>query len=63
MCEAKVYLETEGGRELVMDDVVTIRPTAQGLRLIDLFGEEKSVAAGIKELKLLDHVVLLEPLE
>lgn len=63
MCEAKVYLEAEGERELVMDDVVTIKPVPQGLSLVDLFGEEKSINASIKEIKLLEHVVLLEPIE
>jgi len=62
MCEAKVFVETDGARELVMDDVVTIKPVANGLSLIDLFGEEKSINASIKEIKLLEHVVLLEPL-
>ena len=63
MCEAKVFLETSGERQLVMEDVVTIRPVDAGLELVDLFGEQKSVSASIKEIKLLEHVVLLEPSE
>lgn len=63
MCEAKVYMETGGERKLLMGDVVTIKPAVRGLSLVDLFGEEKSVEASIKEIKLLEHVVLLEPLE
>lgn len=63
MCEAKVYMETSGERKLLMGDVVTIKPAPRGLSLVDLFGEEKSVEASIKEIKLLEHVVLLEPLE
>lgn len=63
MCEAKVYMETGGERQLLMGDVVTIKPAVRGLSLVDLFGEEKSVEASIKEIKLLEHVVLLEPLE
>jgi len=63
MCEAKVYLESKGVRELVMEDVVTITPAARNLQLVDLFGEQKSLSASIKEIKLLEHVVVLEPLE
>ena len=63
MCEAKVFLETSGERQLVMEDVVTIRPVDARLELVDLFGEQKSVSASIKEVKLLEHVVLLEPLD
>ena len=62
MCEAKVYLETDSGRELVMDDVVSVKPEASSLALVDLFGDRKSVPATIKEIKLLDHEILLEPL-
>lgn len=62
MCEARVYLDNKDARELLMDDVVTIKPTQDGLSLMDILGREKSVAAKIKEVKLLDHTVLLEPL-
>lgn len=62
MCEAKVFLETKGGRELLMEDVVSIKPIDEGLSLVDIMGREKPVAASIKEIKLLEHAVLLEPL-
>ena len=62
MCEAKVFLEQENSRELLMDDVVSIKPTKDGLSLMDILGREKSVAAKIKEVQLLEHAVLLEPL-
>lgn len=62
MCEAKVFLETAGKRELLMEDVVTIKPTPTGLSLQDILGREKPVEAAIKEVKLLEHTVLLEPL-
>lgn len=61
MCEAKVFFEQGGKKELVMKDVVSIKPVAEGLELIDLFGEKKTVKASFIELKLLDHVVLLKP--
>ena len=61
MCEAKVFLETNNGeRRLLMEDVVSITPVAERLELVDLFGEQKSVNASIKEIKLLEHEVLLQ---
>lgn len=60
MCEAKVYIEESGSRKLIMEDVVTIKPTDSGLSLVDILGREKPISASIKEIKLLDHVVLLE---
>lgn len=62
MCEAKVFLERGDSRELLMEDVVIIKPIESGLSLIDIMGREKSVAAAIKEVQLLQHAVLLEPL-
>jgi predicted RNA-binding protein len=42
-----------------MENVVTIRPENDRLLLIDLFGNQKYIAARIKELKLLEHEVVL----
>jgi predicted RNA-binding protein len=61
MCESKVYLATEETEELVMEDVTSIRPEGEGYRLASLFGEEKVVEGRIKEIDLLKHRVVLEP--
>lgn len=60
MCEARVYLEKEGEKEEIMENVVSIKPEGDGLLLIDLFGERKFVSATLKEVKLLEHQVVLE---
>ena len=60
MCEAIVYLNKDGLQEILMENVVTVRPEADRLILVDLFGERKEVHASIKEVKLLDHQVILE---
>lgn len=57
-----MFLERGDSRELLMEDVVIIKPIESGLSLIDIMGREKSVAAAIKEVQLLQHAVLLEPL-
>lgn len=59
MCEAKVFIEKGGQLEDLMDNVVTIRPEGDKLLLVDLFGEQKFVDAAVKEIKLLDHQVIL----
>ena len=59
MCEARVFIEREGRVEPLMENVVTIRPENDRLLLIDLFGNQKYIAARIKELKLLEHEVVL----
>ncbi len=60
MCEARVYLEKKGNLEEIMSNVVTIKPEQGKLVLKDLFGEQKFVNAEVKEIKLLDHKVILE---
>lgn len=60
MCEARVFIEKEGKVEKLMDNVVTIRPESGRLLLVDLFGEQRYVDARIKELRLLEHEVVLE---
>jgi predicted RNA-binding protein len=61
MCEAKVFFAAGDQKQLIMKDVVSIKPVPEGLELIDLFGEKKVVKASLLELKLLDHIVLLKP--
>lgn len=59
MCEVKVLLEKEGKLEEFMDNVTTIKPEGERLLLIDLFGTQKYVEAALKELKLLEHQVII----
>jgi predicted RNA-binding protein len=48
---------------MFMKDVVSITPQGDTLLLVDLFGEQKQLKADFKELKLLDHMVVLTPAE
>jgi len=61
MCESKVYLATEAGEELVLDDVTSIRPEGDGFSLVNLFGQRLHVTGRIREIDLLKHRVILEP--
>jgi len=60
MCESKVFLATEEGEKLVLEDVTSIRPEGEGYRLVNLFGEEKHVRGRIKDIDLLKHRVVFE---
>ncbi len=59
MCEAVVYIEREGRRDRVMEDVVEVRPEGGKLLLVDVFGEQKVVSACIKEAHLMEHEIFL----
>ena len=59
MCEAVVYIEREGRQEKLMEDVVEVKPEEGKLVLIDVFGEQKVVSARIREVRLMEHEILL----
>lgn len=60
MCEARVVIEAADGSEIeTIDDVTTIVPENGMLKLYDLYGGHRAVEASLKEVRLLDHVVVL----
>lgn len=60
MCEANAYILEEGQKEkLIMESVDKVEPDEQGLRLVNIFGEQKFIKAHIHSLSLVDHKILL----
>lgn len=60
MCEANAYIVEENGARLIMEAVDTVEPEAGGLRLVNIFGEQKYVKASIESLSLVDHKIFLK---
>ena len=61
MCEASAYLIDGREQRLLMENVDTIEPEGEGLRLVNLFGEQKFIRARIRAVSLAENKVLLEP--
>ncbi|MEW6348188.1 MAG: CooT family nickel-binding protein [Thermodesulfobacteriota bacterium] len=61
MCESNVYLLRKGQEELIMENVDSLKVDGETITLKSIFGEETTVAAGIVELRLSAHRILLEP--
>lgn len=61
MCEANAYLIDGNEERLVMESVDKVEPEENGLRLVNIFGEQKFVQAGVYALSLVDHKILLKP--
>lgn len=59
MCELTVYVLKDSREEKVMEDVANIAIEGDRLVLTDVLGQQKTVEAKIKELKLLEHKVYL----
>lgn len=62
MCEAIAYLLQGEEKTLLMEAVDTVEPEEEGLRLVNIFGEQKFVKASIHSLALVDHNIYLKPL-
>jgi predicted RNA-binding protein len=60
MCLATVYVEDDGQREKVMQDVAWIKPESGGLQLITFLGESRLLQAKIKSVDLLNGLIVLE---
>lgn len=60
MCESNAYLKDGENDVLFMEAVDTIEPYENGLKLVDIFGKQKFIAAKIKDMSLLNHRILLE---
>ncbi len=60
MCEANAYLIEADQEKLVMEALDRVEPEDDGLRLINIFGEQKFLKAHIHSLSLVDHKVFLK---
>ena len=60
MCEANAYLLKDGEEEMLLEDVDLLRPEGESIFLRSIFGEQKTVSARIKEIRLMDHKIILE---
>jgi predicted RNA-binding protein len=60
MCEANAYLVQGEDSHLVMEAVDVVEPGEDGLRLINIFGEQKFLDATIHSLSLVDHKIYLK---
>jgi predicted RNA-binding protein len=60
MCEANAYIIRDGEEELVMEAVDKIEPEDDGLRLVNVFGDQKFLHARIDALSLVSHKIFLK---
>jgi len=64
LCEANVYLIDENGTEvLILDSVDKVIPNKDEIILENIYNERKTVRAKIREMKLVDHRIILEKLD
>ena len=61
MCEANAYLIKESEEQLIMESVDIVQPEGDDTwRLVDIFGDQKTVKGRIKEMNLVNHKIFFE---
>ena len=63
MCEANAFLIEGEDHKLIMEAVDTVEPQDDGVRLSNIFGEQKFLKAQIYSLSLVDNKVYLKALQ
>jgi predicted RNA-binding protein len=59
MCLAKVYISASGGKELFLEEVSSLRIEGEMLHLRTLFGEQRQIAAAIREVDFQNSTITL----
>lgn len=63
MCESTAYIIRNGKEELVLEDVDAMEREGDMIKIRNIFGEEKLVKARLRRLSLVDHKIILEPIQ
>ena len=61
MCESTAYILKDGKEELVFEGVDRLENIDDRIKMLDIFGEEKTIRARVKRFSLIDHKIILEP--
>lgn len=60
MCESAAYVLKNNNLERVMENVVSVDPYEGKVYLMDLLGDQKIIDGQIKEIRLMDHKIIIE---
>ena len=62
MCESNLYLIRNGKEEMIVEGVDKVIVRNGEIDVEDAMGNKKLIKGSIKEMSLLDHKILVEPL-
>ena len=62
MCLSKAYVDRNGRRELLMEEIASVEIGGDKLLFKTLFGEQKEIEANIRQIDFLSHSLVLEKL-
>jgi predicted RNA-binding protein len=59
MCESTVFIEKDGERELLMEDVVQVAVDGETVKVTGILGETKDVKGRIAEINLMKNTIVI----
>jgi predicted RNA-binding protein len=59
MCESTVFIEKDGERELLMEDVVQVVVDGDAIKVTGILGETKDVKGRIAEINLMKNTIVI----
>ena len=60
MCLAKAYVGSNNGKELLMEEIASLKAEDGKLLVTTLFGEQREIEASIKEIDFIGSSIILE---
>ena len=63
MCLAKAYVTRNGEKELLLAEIASLKVEYDKLLITTLFGEQREIAANIKEIDFMASSITLERVE
>jgi len=63
MCLSKAYIEKNGDKELLLEEIASVKIEDNKLLFKTLFGEQKEVKASISQIDFMTHSIFLEYLK
>lgn len=60
MCLAKAYVGSNGEKELLMEEIASLKAKDGKLLVTTLFGEQREIEANIKEIDFMASNIILE---
>lgn len=61
MCESTAYILKDGKEEVLFEDIESLENSGGEIKMVSIFGEEKTIRARPRRFSLVDHKIVLEP--
>ena len=61
MCESTAYILKDGKEEIFFEEIESLENRTDEVKMVSIFGEEKTIRGKLKRFSLVDHKIILEP--